>query len=58
MAGWWHRLSGHEFEQNPGDGVGQGNLPCCSPWSHEESYRTEKLSKMRFTEIHSVCRIK
>ena len=23
MAGWHHRLNGHEFEQAPGDGEGQ-----------------------------------
>ena len=23
MAGWHHRLDGHEFEQTPGVGVGQ-----------------------------------
>ena len=26
MAGWHHRLNGHEFEQAPGVGAGQGNL--------------------------------
>ena len=26
MAGWHHQLSGHEFEQTPGVGVGQGDL--------------------------------
>ena len=26
MAGWHHRLSGHEFEQTPGDSEGQGSL--------------------------------
>ena len=26
MAGWHHRLSGHEFEQTPEDGEGQGDL--------------------------------
>ena len=25
MVGWHHRLSGHEFEQTPGDSEGQGN---------------------------------
>ena len=25
-------LNGHEFEQTPGDGEGQGSLACCSPW--------------------------
>ena len=32
MVGWHHRLNGHEFEQAPGDGDGQGGLVCCSPW--------------------------
>ena len=31
MFGWHHWLSGHEFEQAPGDGEGQGRLVCCSP---------------------------
>ena len=25
MVGWHHRLDGHEFEQAPGDGEGQGS---------------------------------
>ena len=32
MVGWHHRLNGHEFEQAPGDGEGQGSLACCGPW--------------------------
>ena len=32
MVGWHHRLDGHEFEQAPGDGDGQGSLASCSPW--------------------------
>ena len=32
MVGWHHWLSGQEFEQAPGDSVGQGSLTCCSPW--------------------------
>ena len=31
MAGWHHRLNGHEFEQTLGDGEGQGSLACCNP---------------------------
>ena len=31
MVGWHHRLNGHEFEQAPGDGKGQGSLECCRP---------------------------
>ena len=30
MAGWHHRLNGHEFEQTPGDGEGQGSLASAS----------------------------
>ena len=36
MVGWHHRFDGHEFEQAPGDGKGQGGLVCCSPWGHKE----------------------
>ena len=32
MVGWHHQLDGHEFEQAPGYGHGQGSLACCSPW--------------------------
>ena len=32
MVGWHHQLDGHEFEQAPGVGDGQGSLACCSPW--------------------------
>ena len=28
MAGWHHRLHGHEFEQTLGVGDGQGGLAC------------------------------
>ena len=28
IAGWHHWLNGHEFEQAPGDGKGQGSLVC------------------------------
>ena len=31
MVGWHHWLNGHEFEQAPGDGEGQGSLVCCRP---------------------------
>ena len=40
MVGWHHRLNGHEFEQAPGDGEGQGSLMCCSPWGCKESDTT------------------
>ena len=34
MVGRHHGLNGHEFEQAPGVGDGQGSLACCSPWSY------------------------
>ena len=36
MVGWNDQLNGPEFEQAPGDGEGQGNQACCSPWGHKE----------------------
>ena len=41
MVGRHHPLNGHEFEQAPGDGDGQGSLTCCSLCSHKESDMTE-----------------
>ena len=40
MVGWHNRLNGHEFEQTPGDGEGQGNWECYGPWGHKESDTT------------------
>ena len=42
VVGWHHLLNGHEFEQAPGDGEGQGSLACCSPWGHKESDTAEQ----------------
>ena len=44
MVGWHHQLNGHESEQIPGDGEGQGGLACCSPWGRKESDTTERLN--------------
>ena len=44
MVGWHHQLTGHEFEQAPGDDEAQGSLACCSPWDHKESDTTELLN--------------
>ena len=46
IVGWHHWLNGHEFEQAPGDGAGQGSLVCCSPCGHKESDTTERLNWM------------
>ena len=44
MVGWHHQLNGHEYEQTPGVGDGQGSLACYSPWCHKESDMTEQLN--------------
>ena len=44
MVGWHHQLSGHKFEQAPGDGEGQGSLACCSPRDRKELDTTERLN--------------
>ena len=44
MVGWHHQLNGHEFEQAPGVGDGQGSLAGCSLWGCKESDITERLN--------------
>ena len=44
MVGWHHRFDGHEFEQAPGVGDGQGGLACCSPWDCKLSDKAERLN--------------
>ena len=43
MVEWHYQYDGHEFEQAPGVGDGQGSLVHCGPWSHKESDTTERL---------------
>ena len=49
MAGWHHRLDGHEFEWTQGVGDGQGGLACCNSWGRKESDTTEWLN---WTELN------
>ena len=51
---WHHRLNGHEFEQTPGDGEGQGSLECSSPRGHKESDMTELLNNSKIL-LWAVC---
>ena len=46
MAGWHHRLDGHEFEWTPG--VGEGGLACCDSWGRRvgHDWATELSWKM------------
>ena len=49
MAGWHHRLNGHEFEWTPGVGDGQGGLACFNSWGLKELHTTEGLF---WSDIH------
>ena len=59
MAGWHHRLDGHEFEWTLGAGDGQGGLACCDSWGGKELDMTEQLNwKGAFVNIYDklLCR--
>ena len=59
MAGWHHRLDGHEFEWTPGVGDRQGGLACCNSCGCKESDTTERLNWTdniniaRYTHTHT-----
>ena len=44
MVGWHHWLNGHEFEQAPWFGDGEGSLACYSPWSGKEQMNWTELN--------------
>ena len=44
MAGWHHRLDGHEFGWTSGVGDGQGGLACCNSWGYKDLDMTEQLN--------------
>ena len=56
MAGWYHQLNGHEFEQTPKDSDGQGSLVCYNPWGRKELDTTKRLNKSNRNTQHWICR--
>ena len=54
MVGWHHWLHGHEFEQAPGVGDGQGSLACCSPCGCKESDTTKQLTLVKWTRLNDI----
>ena len=58
VVGWHHQLEGHEFEQAPGVGDGQGSLVCCSPWGHKDSDMTEQLNWLTDAVTESEVKVK
>ena len=57
IVGSHHRSDGHEFEQAPGVGDGQGSLACCSPWGRKQSDATEQLNWLKGTRNSSSFRM-
>ena len=51
MVGWHHRVDGHDFEQAPGVGDGQGSLVCCSPWGRKESDTTGRPKQTELMQM-------
>ena len=49
MAGWHHRLDGHESEWTLGDVDEHGGLSCCDSWGRNKSDMTEQLN---WTELN------
>ena len=53
---WHHQLNGHELEQAPGVGDGQGSLACYSPWGHKVRYDwVTKLNSTLLTLFSTMC---
>ena len=48
MVGWHHQLNGHEFEQTPGVGDGQGGLACCSLWIAKSQTQLSDWTKLNW----------
>ena len=61
MAGWHHRLDGHEFEWTPAVGDGQGGLACCNSWGRRarlnwtECLYCLKVSVSLWTDLVFCC---
>ena len=48
MAGWHHRLDGHESEWTLGVGDGQGGLACCDSWGRTRLSNWTELKKQEY----------
>ena len=55
MAGWHHRLDGHEFEWTPGVGDGQGGLACYNSWGRKVGDTTERLNWTELKLLTEFC---
>ena len=59
MVGWYHRLDGHEFEQAPGDGEGQGSLAAGSgvatSWTQLSDWTTNCFMAAGARALFKIC---
>ena len=53
MVGWHHRLNGHEFEQTPRDGEGQGSLQCVGSQRVNHDLATEHQQHLLSTLLYA-----
>ena len=55
MVGWHHKLNGHEFEQAPGVGDGQGSLTvqfhCCYDFNYCKYYTSHQRRQWHPTPV-------
>ena len=51
MVGWHHQLNGHEFEQAPGDGEGQGKPGMLQSMQSQELDTTKQLNNKNCLEL-------
>ena len=52
IVGRHHQLNGHEFEQAPEVGDGQGGLACCSPWGCRVGH--DWVTELNWGDIYSL----
>ena len=56
MVRWHDQLNGHEFEQAPEVGDGQGSLEWCRPWGHKNLDTTEWRNwSSKFSKLTLFC---
>ena len=55
MVEWHQQLDGHESEQAPGVGDGQGSLVCYSLWGRKESDTTKQLNSTELSKPQEIA---
>ena len=58
MVGCHHQLNGHEFEQAPGIGDGQGGLACCILWGRKSLTLNWTELNLHFENVILFCAVR